>query len=368
MKVSTDTSVFGGSADQVVVSIVEGGPGLVAVGRDGNDGALNAAVWTSANGTDWTRVPDDDTVFGGPGSQAMFSVAAGDSGLVAVGYDASGGDADAAVWTSPDGLTWTRVPHDEATFGGDADQDMLAVATGGPGYVAVGDDYSAGDSAGAVWTSPDGAAWTRVTTAAFGSTEAQTIETVTAGGPGLVAVGYEFVETDWNGAVWTSADGATWKRAADPTSALAGGNNEAILGVTATETGLIAVGYDDASGDWDTRVWTSDDGAEWTLLPADQTVFGGPGDQQVAKISSSGSGLVAVGRESAGNGADAVVWISTDGIEWTRVADSGATFGGPRSQRMFGVASTTYGTFAVGFTETAAGDWDAAIWMLSPAG
>ncbi len=368
IQVASDRSVFGGSADQVVVSIVEGGPGLVAVGRDGNDGALNAAVWTSSNGIDWARVPDDDTVFGGSGSQAMFGVAASESGLVAVGYDASGGDADAAVWTSSDGITWTRVTHDESVFGGADDQDMLSITAGGPGFVAVGDDYASGESDGAVWTSPDGVTWKRVTGAALGGVDTQIIESVAAAGDDLVAVGYEYSGSDWDGVVWTSSDGATWTRAADPGSVLAGSNNEALLGVTAGGPGLIAVGYDDANGDWDTRVWTSADGSEWTLLPADPAVFGGSGDQQIAKVVEGGPGFVAVGRESTGNGSDAIVWVSSDGIEWTRADDPGSVFGGPRSQRIFGVAATTYGVFAVGFTETPAGDWDAAIWMLAPSG
>jgi hypothetical protein len=338
----------------------------VAVGRDGNDGALNAAVWTSSNGIDWTRVPDDDAVFGGSGSQAMFGVAASESGLVAVGYDASGGDADAAVWTSSDGTSWTRVAHDESVFGGADDQDMLSITAGGPGFVAVGDDYASGESDGAVWTSPDGVTWKRVTGAALGGVDTQIIESVAAAGSDLVAVGYEYSGSDWDGVVWMSSDGASWTRAADPGSALAGSNNEALLGVTAGGSGLIAVGYDDANSDWDTRVWTSVDGSDWTLLPADPAVFGGPGDQQIAKVVEGGPGFVAVGRESTGNGSDAIVWVSTDGIEWARADDPGSVFGGPRSQRIFGVTATTYGVFAVGFAEAPGGDWDAAIWMLAP--
>jgi hypothetical protein len=44
----------------------------------------------------------------------------------------------AAVWTSVDGLSWSRVPHDEALFGGATLQTMESVAAGGPGVVAVG--------------------------------------------------------------------------------------------------------------------------------------------------------------------------------------------------------------------------------------
>ena len=44
------------------------------------------------------------------------------------------GDEHAAVWTSVDGITWSRVPHDEGVFGGDDgedDQRMNSVIAGG---------------------------------------------------------------------------------------------------------------------------------------------------------------------------------------------------------------------------------------------
>ncbi len=78
----------------------------------------------------WSRVPHDETVFGGLEEQInMWSVTVGGPGLVAVGSDGP----DAAVWTSPDGITWSQVPHDAAVFGG----EMNSVTVGGPGLVAV---------------------------------------------------------------------------------------------------------------------------------------------------------------------------------------------------------------------------------------
>jgi hypothetical protein len=75
------------------------------------------------------------------------------SGLIAVGVS----HGQAAVWTSPDGVAWSRVPHDEALFGAPisperlaqaADQGarygMTAVAAGPSGLVAVGSDGSVG--------------------------------------------------------------------------------------------------------------------------------------------------------------------------------------------------------------------------------
>ena len=71
----------------------------------------DTASFTSST---WSRVSDDETVLGGAGRQQMLSVTAGGPGLVAVGLEFSGDGAHAAVWTSSDGITWSRVPHAEA--------------------------------------------------------------------------------------------------------------------------------------------------------------------------------------------------------------------------------------------------------------
>jgi hypothetical protein len=104
----------------------------------------------------WLRVPNDEAAFEGSGDQMMSAVVAGGPGLVAVGDDVPGEERDAAVWTSADGLVWSRVPHDEAVFGGVETQMMSSVAVGGPGLVAVGYSYLGADGDAAVWTSADG--------------------------------------------------------------------------------------------------------------------------------------------------------------------------------------------------------------------
>jgi hypothetical protein len=66
-------------------SVVVGGPGLVAVGRD----STAAAIWTSADGVNWQRTHPDIARTG-----SLESVIVGGLGLVAVGRDQDG----AAVW------------------------------------------------------------------------------------------------------------------------------------------------------------------------------------------------------------------------------------------------------------------------------
>jgi hypothetical protein len=135
-----DSPAFGEDGDQWINAVTTGGPGLVAVGGEDSagDGDIDAAVWTSSDGHEWTRV-DDGGVFGSQGLQEMFGVAAGDLGLFAVGSDA-GGDWDAAVWTSSNGTTWEQVvvpvsPDDAGAF--DAGQ-MQAVIVTDSGVVGVG--------------------------------------------------------------------------------------------------------------------------------------------------------------------------------------------------------------------------------------
>ncbi len=54
------------------------------------------------------------------------------------------------MWTSVDGITWTRVPYDEATFGGSGLGGLVAW---GSGLIAVGGQDNAG---AAVWIFNEG--------------------------------------------------------------------------------------------------------------------------------------------------------------------------------------------------------------------
>jgi hypothetical protein len=301
-RVPHDETVFGGG-DMSMRSVTVGGPGLVAVGWDGGILAdtpdVDAAVWTSVDGVTWSRVPHDEEVFG---AAFMNSVTAGGPGLVAVGMDGPWGDGDAAVWTSVDGITWNRVPHDEAVFGGVDSQVIHDVTAWGSGLVAVGNDGGRGpwdnnpENNAAVWTSLDGVNWSRV----LGLGANPVMLSVTAGGPGLVAVGAdwspeELAETP----VWTSPDGVTWTRVPDDMTV-----RGFMTSVTAGGPGLVAVGSHISET---TTVWTSVDGITWTRAPRDDTAFGSWPDWTY-DVTVGGPGLVAVGNL----GGDAAVWVSEE--------------------------------------------------------
>jgi hypothetical protein len=377
-RVPHDEAVFGldgpsglmsieGSLDlRGAVAVIEGGPGLVAVGGSGDD----AAIWTSTDGISWSRVPHDEAVFGGEGHSAAVSVTNGGPGLVAVGFTGFGDNWSGAAWTSPDGLTWSRMSFEE-------DEGLVmftTVTAGGPGLVAIvhgGSDWPA-------FISPDGITWT----AAADLPGADYVSEVAVGGPGLVAVGVAGGESDsedrfvQDAAVWTSQDGLTWSRIPHD-EAMSGvalcetasilnvehpeWSTTAMTGITAGGPGFVAVGNVDCGdqrADPQTGrgavVWTSQDGITWSRVPYDAAIFGAASMTDVIAV---GDGLVAVGVNHSELSDGAVVWTSGDGITWDRIPYEADVFGG-----LAGMSSVTEGgpgLVAVGADEEGTVVWTA---------
>jgi hypothetical protein len=313
-----------------MVSVVAGGPGLVAVGSapsnsflPGVDGA--AAVWTSTDGIIWSRVPHDEAVFGGEGDQWMASVIVGGPGLLAFGEDdlRPGRGSRDAVWTSVDGLSWSRVPLDDALY------RAAAAVAGGPGFVHVAET----ELGAAVWTSTDGIAWSMVPhdEAVFGLRlgDGNAMTAVTAGGPGLVAVGSDGLNSDEptgraRAVVWTSIDGLTWSRLPHDEAVFGGEGDQGMFDVTAGGPGFVAVGENDHGA----PVWTSADGITWSQVPNDESVFSGP-NTRINDVMTGGPGLVAIGENDHGT---PMMWTSRDGITWVvqlNVLAESVTVGGP---------------------------------------
>jgi hypothetical protein len=367
--VPADPASLGGPGEQRMSAVTPGGPGLVAVGTDCFENDCDGAVWTSADGLHWTRVDAPAGVFDGPGSRGIEAVTLGGPGLVAVGSEFELGvtGSSAVVWTSPDGLNWSRASGANPDLGGPGDRWMFGVVAGGPGFVAVGmehvDEPDEGDAA--VWTSPDGQNWTRVPDPSFvfGGSPLLQMRSVTTGGPGLVAVGIEYTDRGHRPAVWTSADGLVWQRAPADQEALRAIDNSVMSSVTAWGSGLVAVGSTSGSGMEDQRAaaWTSSDGVTWTKAP-DQPAFDAPSFLLMSRVVAGDEGLAAIGTDyTVGVPNDAAVWTSPDGVWWTRVTDTFGDLGGPGDQWMQAVAIGGPGLVAVGADEYN-GETDAAVW------
>ena len=277
-----DGSIVPLGEDSHMNAVVVGPAGLVAVGeaRSRDNGNVDAAVWISSEGREWSRIDDEPgelgdatSVFGAESEQTMVEVIAGSWGLIAVGVDGVADDRDAAVWVSDNGSAWERVTHDPAVFGGAGDQLINAVTEMNGQLVAVGE---AGERA-AVWTSGNRDTWT-VADVAGTESGPSVMNDVAAFSGGLIAVGS--AGANMCPAVWLSADGLTWQ----PVSAEMAGRDSLfaadecamspMFDVAVVSRGVVAVGTrflsdeDPSYADFTTDgplVWRSVDGYEWVL-------------------------------------------------------------------------------------------------------
>ena len=227
---------------------------------------------------------------------------------------------DGAIWLANDGHPWERV-GDPNLFSGPDDtpldgtqQNINGVTDGALGLFAVGED----NFDGAVWTSPDGFEWSRVTAPdEFGGNDVQWLNAVAYGGPGLVAVG----RNRMNAGVWVSEDGATWVRLDDPD--LVGDSEPVVMSMLAVgPSGFVAVGQAGfesgmAGGGTGTRpaMWVSADGLDWERLP-DGTLEAS-GIRKVDSLHGGDSEFLIVGSPTEDDGEG--VWISADGRTWERI-------------------------------------------------
>ncbi len=314
-------------------SLVVGGPGFIGGGASGED----AAIWTSSDGLAWTRTAGAPS---GPGR--VNGLAAGGPGFVAVGGMRGAAGGRGAAWTSADGVTWSAVPDSPAFASADGSgyAEMMAVVHAAPGFVAVGVG-----GLGAAWTSPDGISWRRATLTDPGAE----MRDVAVGGPGLVAVGRGFGVGEMpRAAIWTSPDGSLWTRVDDAPLF----ENAMISAVVARPGGLIAVGsaMEPATGALRPMAWTSGDGLAWHSAaiegePAPSgppQAFQGSGMTDVIGLA---GGWLAVGSDidirTDGALQNAAMWTSRDGATWTRLPYEPIFQGGISAMAEFGAGIVT---------------------------
>ncbi|MCJ7780153.1 MAG: hypothetical protein MUQ27_04955, partial [Acidimicrobiia bacterium] len=307
----------------LIYGITEGGPGLVAVGVSCDDNAFpcesgdRPTVWSSVNGTSWTRSVVDPDV----GRGALQDVVKTDHGLVAAGW-AHGPEADGVaqshltMWLSSDGLSWSR------EWTGDS--------------VALGEDWLPGEVIGALASGSDGL---------------------------IVGVGSARNEDGLrDAAVWISTDAHSWERI-DPTSPAFASKNSVdvvMFDVTAGPAGLVAVGseFGGASGP-QVAVWHSSDARNWTRVDTAGQMFGTTG--ALSSVAALEAGFVAAGPEGFGLGEGPVtVWTSPDGSTWDRVLvlDAGSAQAMVTTGPAFAIAGQV-----VTDGGADAGDYHASVWM-----
>ena len=192
------------------------------------------------------------------------------------------------------------------------DLQLWDVIAGGPGFIAVGGGFEAGQEVGtaAIWVSEDGRTWQSV--ALLGDAATGIPRSITATPDGYVAVGSGCCPD--RAAVWLSSDGIAWERLPDQP----GFADAAMLGVTWQDDRLEAVGCSAQLECFGGLAWTSSDGQAWSLPVALEMM---PGD-----VSATSAGALAVGSSQPYEGSAALA-ANVDGSAWSAassIAPSGS--------------------------------------------
>jgi serine/threonine protein kinase len=367
-------AALAGTGPQSINALTQNTKGtLLGAGSSGTD----AGVWRSPDGKTWTRVTGQNALQGTGDQSINGIVTVKGGGYVAVGSDDGSGSEDAAVWTSPDGKTWTRVT--DTALGGPGDQSMNRASGVGAsvGILAVGSTTNSSDGTqdGAVWSSTDsGLHWTLEPVGGLGGPGDQDVKRVTAlrsgSAPLYIAVGTSTRNGDSDAAVWTSPDGTAWTRVPDPNHVLGGAGNQGMTDVQTLGDELVAAGFASSGDGLDGAVWTSPNGTDWTPVPDPKHVLGGPGDQVINRLLTTKpvEGLdvppiVAGGTSTVDGNEDAAIWYSTDGTTWNREQSTERVLGGDGTQAVNTIAQDDRSLVAVGTdatkTEQRAGVWTA---------
>jgi len=284
---AADGAPWGGRAGLRVVAL-DGDAGqqlLVIAGRTPKQSSIPGAsdlwgdVWRSDNaGLSWTKVLEDGAAFS---PRAYFQALVHDGAVYVIGgqdfkFPQSSFFND--VWRSTDGVTWEQTTA-EAPWVGRA--GLMAASFDGAIYVFGGsknDDAAIIGPAGPVreyfndvWRSTDGVTWEQVTAAAPWSPRAGGAVAVHEGAlyllggeVGFICQPYPGCDPPYFNDVWKTTDGAKWELVTDNAewSPRPGHQCESI-GVAGTPQIVCFGGFGQGSNPID--VWTSADGATWTL-------------------------------------------------------------------------------------------------------
>ena len=278
---------------QAVNRVVASGNTIVTMGSQTSDGVVRQQFFVSANGGASWRLAPVQAPGGGepPLGYPAARLAGGPGGWLAVGPQ--------AIWTSPNGLSWTLA----ATHGiipmrpGDG---MWVLNSTSSGFLAAGVAADGGQATQAViWTSRDGLTWQRATAAQLGlagpGETVQSISYITSRGPDTVISGQVSAAGTTYSGVWLSTDGgSTWTRVTVPADHGAG---TAITGLAFDGSGLLAVRPGrSASGATDAVAYFSPNGSGWQYAGT----IGAAAGWTPGLVKGSDYGFVVAGTSAAG--------------------------------------------------------------------
>lgn len=236
-----------------------------------------------------------------PAPDARVLTIVPDGGALLVLGSVPGPDGRApGAWTTTDGRAWRAVPlRGTSAYAGQA--ELIHAGVAGDRVTALGQAFGGAHSSPrlTVWSgSAGGLVEHEQPVEMFGGPHAIALNDAAARpGTALLVGQWDERSGRYGAAVWTSADGADWHRQADdPALASAPGEQTSALGATASATGFLVTGDTLRGASLSPLVWTSPDGATWRRIavpgPPTASAYGGAG---VDRAACDGAGCVLLG-------------------------------------------------------------------------
>jgi hypothetical protein len=169
-----------------------------------SEGYPRPSAWTESP-TGWREVLEPRELFGGPNIVGFGDMESGPHGFFIAGTWSDGhGHAEASVWSSADGSTWTRItdPSFEGLTGETPFGEGIADNTSGVMLAATAEAPTREDPGaqrGVLWYSRNGQQWLRLAGLAGGDSAFGAVAPV---GPGWIVAGSVGATGDQRAAVW----------------------------------------------------------------------------------------------------------------------------------------------------------------------
>jgi hypothetical protein len=171
-----------------------------------NKGVFKNDVWNSSNGVDWSTVTTNAAF----SPREDFGAVVFNNAMWVIGGAATNGVKN-DVWSSTDGINWTLVSNNQFTrrwgFAITTFNNLIWIFGG---VLTSPVPYEVSDIYRDIWTSPDGANWTQFATTNYGGSYAYYHQVISNGNTLWRTNGYNLTAKEPIAAISNSTDGVNW--------------------------------------------------------------------------------------------------------------------------------------------------------------
>ena len=236
----------------------------------------------------------------------------------------------ATVWTSPDGANWSRFALPKPT--GESSTSARAATNWGNQVVVVGSAGTGATMTAQVWISqgpgepfvavpqsPSFLPPAPTSPASSGQSTGAVMDTVAGGALGLFAAG----TINGRATIWYSTGGRNWQVLSGASSEINRFHDAVVNTVLASPGGIFAAGSYWDGNRLSGELWSSSDGIHWAN---DGGWFAGGGDRVITSLvdmrqaGTTEPGMLAVGGVREGSTWQPASWISPNGYSWSQTS------------------------------------------------